>query len=471
MNNKRVLVSVATTIFLLLSGFCNFYSVVLAETKFTWGPYFRIRHEYWKNWKDMNNDLLDNRNFFRVKSSLWGNLDLNKDINFYGKLTNEFRAYTYFGGSTPSVPDKSPTKKGYRFEIDEIVFDNLYFNIKNIAGQPLDLCLGRQDLRGFGEGFLLADGTPQDGSRTYYFNASKTTLRVDPNNSVDMIYINDPRDERFLPVINRKELAAYNKPASDKIPQLLNTTDEEAYSLYWKYAGNPSYDMKGTRQLALEMYYIYKIESGDNGSGYQASKGRINTFGSFAKYAFGSWALKGQLASQFGNYGDNDRQGLGGYAYLEKNFYNSAWKPELKAGYIYLSGDKKKTDKVESWDPLFSRYPWISELYMLSMSAETGISGYWTNLQVWRTELSFKPSKKTKITLWYNFLRANEQVAASSIFSGTGKNRGHLPQLKAEYSFSDNISTYFLAEYLIPGDFYKNKSEALFLRSELQFKF
>ena len=138
---------------------------------------------------------------------------------------------------------------------------------------------------------------------------------------------------------------------------------------------------------------------------------------------------------------------------------------------FYLSGDNQETEKNESWDPLFSRWPWLSELYLLSMAAETGICGYWTNLEVFRGQFIFEPIKKTKLILTYNFLMANKETRATSILSGTGKERGHLPQLKVEYNFNENISTYFLAEYFIPGDFYETRDEALFLRSEISLKF
>jgi predicted porin len=103
---------------------------------------------------------------------------------------------------------------------------------------------------------------------------------------------------------------------------------------------------------------------------------------------------------------------------------------------------------------------------------------YWTNLQMWRISSVFKLTDKLKLTLRYNFLRADERYLSATAsynlttFSGAGKTRGHLPQLKMEYSLNKNISTYFQAEYFVPGDFYvKSADDALFLRAELQVKF
>ena len=452
---------------------CIFFLILMlvnvpafAEVKFKWGPYFRIRHEYWRNWKDMDNDQLDNRNFFRVKTSLWSQADFNENLDLFAKFTNEFKAYTYFAGATSSVPDKSAGKKGYHFDINEVVFDNLYADIRNFLNLPLDLRLGRQDFSGtYGEGFLIMEGTPGDGSRTYYFNALKASWRVNENNAVDFIYLNDPRDEEFLPVINRVKLVQVSNSRLDRMPQALNTTDEQGYVLYWKNNSRKNFTLDG--------YYIYKREAEEGGTGLQSQKSRINTFGSFAKYNWDPYILRGQFAYQFGDYGSNDRRGVGGYGYIDRNFEDLFSSPRISLGFIYLSGDKSSSDKNEAWDPLFSRYPWISELYLLSIASDTGVGipAYWTNLQVYRAEVVLKPTSKTKLSLWYNFLRANEQVLANAVCSGSGKNRGHLPQAKIEYAFNKNVSTYFLAEYLIPGNFYKDKDGALFLRTELQVRF
>jgi hypothetical protein len=435
------------------------------EWKLKWGGAERLRNEFWRNWKDMNDVGLDNRNFFRIKTSLWGQADYEKDLTLYGRLANEFRAHTYFGGTSPSFPDKTSSKKGYRFDINEVVVDNLYLDVKNFMGAAVDLRLGRQDFLGtYGEGFLIMDGTPGDGSRTFYFNAAKASWRVNEENTLDLIYINNPRDEEFLPVINRVKFEQQSNRNLDKIPFNLNTTDEEGYVLYLKN--------KSIKDLALEAYYIYKKEAEEGGgTSFQSQKGKINTIGSFAKYSMAPCTLRGQLAYQFGDYGTVDREGIGGYAFIDHDFKDVLWKPQASLGFVYLSGDNRKTAKNEAWDPLFSRYPWMSELYLLSLGAETGVSGYWTNVEILRASVSFKPTEKAKVSIWYNYLRANAQVAAGTIFSGNKKERGHMPQVKLDYAFNKDVTAYFLAEYLLPKKFYVNKDPALFLRTEVQIKF
>jgi hypothetical protein len=452
-------------VFVFLMGVLQTFIPAFAGLKLTEGASFRLRHEYLNDTKDMDNDQLDNRNYFRIKASLWGQLAFDKKAALYAKLSDEFRAYTYFGGTTSSSPDKTAAKKGYHFDINETIFDNLYFDIKRVFDTPVDLRVGRQDLllSDYGEGFLIADGTPGDGSRTYYFNAAKASWHIDPNNTLDAIYVNDPRDEEFLPVINETRLVKASNPSVDKVSQQLTSTDEKGYILYLRN--------KSIKDLYLEGYYIYKTEAQEGGAGLQSQRTRLHTFGSFSKFNFSPYTLRGQLARQEGDYGDNSRRGLGGYVYLDRVFKNIPWSPLASLGYIYLSGDKAGTSGNEAWDPLFSRYPWISELYISSLASETGIISYWTNLQWERASVSLFPLKKTKISLFYNFLRANAQVAASSIFSGTNKTKGQLLQTRLDYEINKNITTYLLAEYFIPGKFFAHQSEAVFLRAEVSIKF
>ncbi len=416
-----------------------------AQKNFEMGTYLRVRHEFWKNIFDFENSTKDNRNYFRIKSSLWSKLEINDTISLFAKFTDEFKAYTYLYKSASG-------KKGERFDINEIVFDNLYLDIKKVFGSPVDLRLGRQDfLVTYGEGFLIMDGTPFDGSRTFYFNAAKASLEVNEKNTVDAIYINNHREDDIFPIMN--ELSPH---------QQLNASDEQGALLYWK--GKP------VENLSWDKYYFFKRESG-GGPRLQSQTSNLHTIGSFAKYNFSPWSIKGQIAYQFGDYGEFRRSGLGGYAYLERAFKDVKWSPTVRTGFIFLSGDDPSTDSIEGWNPLFSRWPWMSELYSLSFNGESGLD-YWTNLQMWRAELLVLPTAKTKIRLWYNFLRANEIPRSTSFALGGGKNRGHLPQARIDYKISDNINAYILVEYFIPGNFHADTADsALFLRSEITFKF
>ncbi|MBF0522269.1 MAG: alginate export family protein [Candidatus Omnitrophica bacterium] len=428
----------------LLFIFLAVCAIAQAEVKFTPGVDLRIRHEFWKNITDVENQSKDNRNYFRTRYRFSGDLQFSDSVDIYTRLTDEFKDYTYYPNS----------QKGLKFDINETVIDNLYLGVKNFAGLPVNMRFGRQDLLGqYTDGFLIADGTPLDGSRTMYFNAAQLSFHPNETNIVDFVYINDPKDDSFLPIINRMDGN-----------QALNQTDEIGYLLDWKNSF--------WKNSSFETYYIYKTEDDDGGKLAQAQNSNIHTLGVFNRYEFDkSLALRTQFAYQTGSYGDYERQGWGGYVFADKTF-DMQFSPKLCAGVILLSGDDPNTNTNEGWDPLFSRYPWMSELYNQSYNNETG-TAYWTNLRMYRTQLQLALTKKAKLTAMYNYLQAMDNPPASATIAfGSGKNRGHLPGLRLDYAFNKNVSAYVMGEYLIPGNYYDKASDpSLFTRVELLFKF
>jgi hypothetical protein len=410
-----------------------------AAVTFTGGPYLRLRHEYWKNVFDMNDAASDDRNFYRFKLSLWGQAAVSKDLSFFARLTNESKAYVYYANGDAT------------YNINEAVFDSLYADIRDIARLPLDLRIGRQDFSPaqYGDGFIFADGTPLDGSRTYYFNAARASWRITPANTLDALYILDPKYDSLLPVINE---------APGK--QQLNSTDETAYALYGRS------ELSDT--VHLEGYYVWKHEDA-GGPLLQAQETRLSTIGSYCRWAARPWLnVRGQLAGQSGTYGTLDRRGLGGFLFADAALKDLPGTPQLSAGYVYLSGDDRATAANEAWDPLFSRYPWLSEIYALSYARESG-SGYWTNLSMPRLGITIAPTAQSKFSFFYNVLAANE-TAAGALF-GAGTDRGTLYQGRADYAFTKTVTSYVLLEYFTPGDFYAAADPAVFTRVELQIKY
>lgn len=218
---------------------------------------------------------------------------------------------------------------------DEILFDNLYVDSKNTAGLPLELKVGRQDLLDYGEGFVIFDGTPEDGARTFYFDAVKVVLNPDGNYKVDLLWISDQLRDRALP-------SWYDEETGKR---KLNTTDEQSAVAYGR--------LKCGTHLQLEPYYMYKREQATTVPfANENSALKLNTFGSRLVYTFGSgWKIRGEYAQQFGTYdsGDN-RAGHGGYAYFGRTFEHVALKPSFDLSYVYLSGDNPSTThRIEAW--------------------------------------------------------------------------------------------------------------------------
>jgi hypothetical protein len=448
----------ALKVLIVLSACLLFTITAYAEVTMDYGITLRLRQETWDNLFDMNSTdsnsapgaAIFSRNddtYWRLKTTPWLKVDLNKKYTFYGRLVNEAR---YF--STTS----SEASRPQGWNKDEIDIDNLYIGAKDFLGLPLDLTIGRQDFLGiFGDGFLVMDGTPVDGSKTYYFNAARALIKFNDRYNLDLVYLFTQDTDEALPSL-------YSEPKRQ-----INTSNEVGFIVYGRG--------KIMDNLTLEPYYMYKDEKqAGYPTAFASEQLELHTIGARAVYEFQGWKARGELAYQFGQYEDNtDRKGIGGNAFVGRKFENIILKPAIDFGYVYLSGDDPSTtSKVEGWDPLWSRWPWMSELYVLSYGVETGVVGYWTNLQMVRASCKVEFTQQTGLELVYNHLWANENVYGS-IFSGDGKNRGDLFQVKLSHKFTEKLDGYVLIEDFLPGNFYKdtNRSNAMFVRWEIQWKF
>lgn len=416
---------------------------VAADVK-NWGAYARIRHEYWKNAFDLEDTSRDDRSFYRMKFSLWGQHKFNDSWSGFAKLTNESRSYIIYEGGDA----------GYM--IHEAVFDSLYFDWKNMLGWNVDARLGRQDLLGlYGENFLFADGTPLDGSRTFYFNAAKFNWKMAEGKAMDVLVIGNPKEDKLLPVINEYKTSAGVKTQ-------LNATEDAAFAAILKLDPN--------KECHIEPYFIYKTETG---TALSATDTKLNTIGFFRRHIMGSFTTRIQLAYQTGDYGTAKRTGLGAYAFVDKNF-EGALKPVACLGYVTLSGDDKGTVDNEGFDPLFSRFPLYSEYYSLELMKESG-SSYWTNMNIVKLQGSIVPFNKSKFTVGYNMISAPQKgAAAATAFYGTGTTRGNLISVRLDYKFDEkgDVTGYLYGEQLAPGDFYASTADAgMFSRAEIQLKY
>jgi hypothetical protein len=446
------------TVFLGLVASIFFVTTAYADIAFDYGASIRLRQEIWDNVIDLGTSQAD-RNFFRLRMSLWGKADFTKDIGAYAKLTTEPKYYL--------GPYRFNDKK---VEIDEIVFDNLYFKANNIFGLPVDVKIGRQDFLGpdmYGEGFIFLDGTPGDGSRTFYFNAAKIKWRIAGKHSLDFLLISDPRTDIYLPSVHSAVSGSSGYYNNKKV---LTASMEKAAAVYGNF--------KLIESLSVEPYYVYKTEDpvGTN------PKLKLNTVGARAVFNLNNWTLRGEFAHQFGSYdGGRDRDANGGYFFFGRKYDNVALKPSFDLGYVYLSGNKNpqsKTDSHTGWDPLFSRAPFWNELIIYTLISETAndggpIPGYWTNLHLLMAKFKMQFSQKTDLTLTYQYLLADQKTSGlnTAVYSNNGKERGHLPTAMLNHKFTKQLDGFLQLEYFIPGNFYSdNARNATFFRWQLQYK-
>ena len=410
-------------------------SGLFADTVVTFDGLARIRYEYLLNNGDAGNSGKDEKSYFRFKFSGGVNADFGGFASVYGRLTTESRSYLHnAGGKT-------------EYDINEAVIDNIYVLFPKLFG-AFEVKAGRFDLSGrdYGGGFLIEDGTPLDGSRTFYFNGAKIAYKGQEN-SIEFISVYNSAFDAF-PVINDKD-------------SRLNSGDEAAAIVYGR--------VKANENMYLEPYYIWKQENKAAAGKIYDEKSQINTFGSYVKYDLKALSLTAQAAAQIGDYGDEFRSGFGGNVFAGvkiKNIFDP-----LKIGYTYLSGDDSSTGRQEAWNPLFSRGPQMSEIVASLYSSESGY-GYWTNLQALSVEANASLLKKLSAKFVYSYMAANETLpeVTGGIFGG-GKTRGSLFLCKFVYDISKEMKASLHGEYFMPGNFYYDGAEdAVFVRAEFSAK-
>ncbi len=403
---------------------------------FEFGFEQRVRTENWNNLFDYGDSTDDQRNQIRYRTRVWGKAGLTDNIDVYVGLVQE---------TNQIVVPRSP----YRF--DEVAFENAYIDIKKLFVKGLSLRVGRQNIMK-GEGFLLLEGNPWDGSRSIYFNAADLAYTW-KKSKIELIGISNPRSDRYLPKFH------------DRSRQLVEW-DEQALGTY--YTDN---NLKNT---SVEAYYFYKKETHDRRAptNFQFQPDRhVNTAGGRVVQKLGrGWEATGETALQWGHQRPSTSiAGWGGYGYLKKS-WKTTWKPSASAGYWGMSGDDPATkDKVEGWDPLFARWPKFSELYLYSLFREKGV-GYWTNLGMYQAEFLFTPIKPLAGRLTYyrmNAFHAFSQGDARIFGGGTG--RGNMYQARLDLTLNKYWKGHALYERVSPGTFYAQRAPSYFVRFEAIF--
>ncbi|MHB8883173.1 MAG: alginate export family protein [Thermodesulfovibrionales bacterium] len=456
---KRVLV----VCMLVLLGAMLYVPYADAETKLDYGAAFRLRQE---NWDDVVNLSTNDtgggadRNFFRLRTQVWGKAQFNENLGVFARLVNEAK---FFDG--PFLAYKTNVNRD-RFDPDELNIDNLYFDAKNIFNLPIDVRIGRQDFLGpdfYGEGFLIVDGTPGDGSKTFYFNAIKAKVRFSKEHTLDVVYINNPKTDTYLPSLHpsvKGGLFIDNK-------KVLTASREQGLVLYGR--------SKVSDKVLIEPYYMYKSEDAFGA----VTKLELNTIGARVVVTADSWKFGGEYAHQFGDYANGtDRTGNGGYIFVGRKYEKAALKPEFDLRFVYLSGNDPSTAENETFNPLFSRNPSWNELIIYPLLNETaayggaGMPGYWTNMEILKATVSLNFSPATRLNLAYQYLFAPEESGISNaLFTNNGKSRGHLPTAIMTHAFSKNLDAMVQLEYFIPGSYYTSASDnASFFRWQLQYR-
>ncbi len=392
----------------------------------------RFRLVTWDNAITLSDAAKAGNTFNRTRTSLMGEWLPNKNFEVALKFTNEFRYYFVPGDKV--------------FDWNEIFFDNFYVKYKDTYGS---ITLGRQNIM-LGEGFVVMDGHPLDGSRSIYFNGARADINISQTNKITLFATYQPVKDDILPRINDFEQALVEQPET----------------------GIGGYLTTNFESLNLQTYYIFKKIGTEKPTQFESN---IHTVGARVQVPLDkSLSLTGEAGYQFGDYGKFDRSAFGGYAHLD---YTTNWEKiytpkTLTLGAIFLSGDDPTTTENEGWDPLFSRWPKWSESYIYTQIKEFGGRvAYWSNLASIYGSAKFVFSKEFNFCLDYHHLMAPQKPLATAFPGGTGTSRGDLVIAKLNYVINEYVTGHILWEYFNPGNFYFNgASDYNWARIEFLFK-
>lgn len=417
---------------------------------FKWGFDQRWRHEYLNNAFNLM-EKAPNRewNYQRYRTRLWATVSPMKELDLNVRLAWESRYWW-----------KPDDREGY--QANNMLFDNLNFKLKEPGGLPLTLTVGRQDII-LGDGWLVLDGTPNDGSRTIFFDAIRATVNLkDINTTADVIYL--------------QQYANANK--------YLPPTDVDDYTIEQDEKGAILWVAnKSIKDTEIDGYFMYKhsdavLAAGDDGDLY--------TFGSRVVRNFGEhWLAKGEGALQFGNgktnypkyspgFGKQQKIWAGGANTSLTYMFKDKWNNQLQTGYEFLSGDRAGTDTNEAFNPLWGRWPQWSEVMIYAYAPEERIANV-TNLhRVWYGWQA-DPTKKLQLQVRYHLLFSDrntfEQTNPDRF--GGGCFRGQVVTGIARYKFNRFLSGHLQAEYFKPDGYYAPDRDdgAIFMRAEMVFAF
>jgi len=370
----------------------------------------------------------------RYRARLWAQITPIENVDINIRLVTEPRYYC------------QPRSMDDHWIRDEILFDKGNVEWKKILGMPLKIKVGRQDMR-LGEGWLVFEGTPLDGSRTIYFDAIRGTYEMaDIKTTIDLIYID-----------NYANSSQWIRPFCDKDVDLVEQDERGAIA----YVSNKSLIPGGQ----IDGYFILKHDH-EKRTVSAGSEGTIYTIGAMIKGKLDdNWKYYAEAAPQFGHRNGHDLCAFGMNSKVTYDF-NDAMKNSLRVGYEFLSGDR---NHVKNFNRLWGRYPQWSNIFNGYADTVDGQRpAQSSNLHRIGVGHTFVPIKDLQVITDYHALWSNVRANSANVTSD-GNFRGHLGTLQVKHKVNEHLSHTFTGEVMCPGDYYVDakKETAAFLRYEI----
>ncbi|NKN32435.1 alginate export family protein [Marichromatium bheemlicum] len=428
-----------------------------ADNAFDWGADLRLRQVFIGNVGFNSDSPTAERNFQRYRARLWGGYQIDPGERLDARLIWEGRHYVR------PTPGDWPLHGFERNYSGGVLLDRLVFTLEEPGGLPLTLRLGRQDLI-FGNGWLVLESSPFDGSRSIYFDAARATLALAGDTQLDLVYIDQSADTGRFP-------QALNGELEDQIEQhesglilyarnraLIPGADLDGYFIYKHARPNQT---PGNRRVSNGYPFPAPTDSGD----VYAAGARLDT--PLAE----RWRLRAEGVYEWGTRNGRDLDALGFNSRLTLDL-GDGLHGKLHLDYEYLSGDDPDSAGDQAFDPLWGRWPQWSELMIYQWPLETRV-GEASNLH--RANLGWIAQllPSTRLTLDYHALWADQRSTRSTAqlanLSGASDFRGHLFTARLKTHFNAHLAGHLVAEYLQPGDYYaaQRRDNGYFVRAEL----
>jgi hypothetical protein len=426
---------------------------------FCWGADYQYRAVYQGNNRTLNknsvnaagqgnNDMAYDRNRMRI----WSTISVTEDIEINSRFM-----WAWWDNWEPDYSEATTLSEG--------LFDNLNIKFKNLFETKSALTVGRQDIM-IGDGWLVADGTPFDGSRTGFFDAIRYQYEFENSpTTADLIFIdNHASSEYWLHPIN-------------SVPFPNAEQDEQGAIAYFTY--------KGCENTEISPYFIYKNADDQvinfNGShldwGYNAD---LYTPGIRITHKVDeNWKWRAEGAYQFGSSdkAGNDRADVSAFGAntAVQYFTNDEMNNNFRLQYEFLSGDDPDSGQYEGFDILWGRWARFSDIYADAARID-GLRGGadFSNLHRFGPGWSFSPSDKFTLATDYYLLFADQsQGKVNAQTSDNGLFRGQLITSVLSYKFNKHIAGHLQGELLLPGNYYSNNNDdiASFVRYQIVLTF
>jgi hypothetical protein len=405
---------------------------------FSWlslGADFRLRHEYHNNIYSLNSSLPSHEyNSERYRLRFAATLKPLPILDLNMRLITERRLNFKPAELRWSKPD-------------EIFFDAFNFSLKKPGGLPLTLTVGRQDIS-FGNGWVINEATPLDGSRSIFFDAARLTWDWrQQRTTIDLIGVaNSALLETWLPAIRSLDKPIAEQRENGAIAYVANRT---------------------LPHLPVDGYFVYRHSIPVLGNG---NRGDLYAAGSLVQWQITTaWRYRVEAALERG-----DKHGRGLRAFGETQRLIHEWdnrsRQRVHFGHEYLSGDDPGSSGTDQgWDPIWGRWPQWSEMLGSTYSRETRQMEH-TNLQ--RLDFGWGCSPSRWLDLSFNYMplfAPSNPFSSRPGYSPSGSFRGNYLQAIGRFKISDHLSAHLWSEVFVPGNYYSaEKSDpACFLRLEI----